>query len=269
MFFHSYLTDLIKNRDVAAALERIKNDQEINSCTFWEQYSPLHLAIETNQPTIVDALLKAHANVNAVTYRDTLTPLHIAAGAADIRSIQELVKYNPNLNSKTHNNQDSALHIAVKQGQLGHAEVLLRAGAMVDILNKNNETAVHIAAKKGDTQMIALLLSHLANCNIHDHNEQTPLFVALMSGNSDCSALLVRNGATFGNSFEGVKKLQASYEQERAKNYSLSGDNYTLRAKLAIAENKIVDLTKQLSKLQGILAGIPTAEEVGGPSPRP
>jgi ankyrin repeat protein len=269
MFFHTYLTDLIKNRDVAAALERIQNNKEINSCTYWEQYTPLHLAIETNQPSIVDALLAANANVNAVTYHDTLTPLHIAASSADIRSIQALVKYNPNLNSKTYKDQDTALHLAVKHGFLAHAEVLLKAGVMVDLLNKNSETALHLAAKQGNMQMLALLLSYGANCNIHNHNEQTPLFVALMAEHSECVDLLARNGAIFGRSFNSVKKLQTSYEQECKKNNALYQENAMLRSELAYAKNTNADLTKKIEKLQQMLSNIPVAEAVGGRGPTP
>jgi len=267
MFFHTYLTDLIKSGDVVAALERIRNNQEINSCTYWEQYTPLHLAIETNQPSIVEALLDAHANVNAVTYHDTLTPLHIAARSADIRSIQALIRYNPNLNAKTYKEHDTALHIAVKHGFLAQADALLMAGAMVDLYNKNHDTALHIAAKQGDMQMITLLLYRGANCNLHNHDEQTPLFLALMAGHSQCVDLLAYNGATFGKSFDSIKKLQANYEQECKKNDALSEDNEILRLELTYKNMVIADLNKELKKLQQIFDNLPTAKAVGGPSP--
>lgn len=269
MFFHISLIDLIKNRDVTTALERIHNNKEINSCTYWEQYTPLHLAVETNQPAIVEALLAANANVNAVTYHDTLTPLHMAAISADIRSMQAIVKYNPNLNSKTYKEQDTALHLAVRHGHLAHAEVLLKSDAIVDLANKSSDTALHIAAKQGNTQMITLLLAYGANCNIHNRNEQTPLYVALMAEHSECVDLLARNGATFGKSFNSVKKLQSDYEQECKKSNALLNENAMLRAKLAFAERNVQDLTKKVEKLEETLNNIPVATPVGGPPYKP
>jgi ankyrin repeat protein len=263
MFFRTYLTDLIKNREIGPALQKIHNNEEINSCTYWHQYTPLHLAVETGQAQIVDALLAADANVNAVTYHDWLTPLHIAANVSDLRSIEALIKFNPNLNAKTYNDQDTPLHIVVRLGLLQHAEVLLKAGAIIDTQNKNKETPLHIASKQGNVQMVDLLLSYNANCNIHNSNDQTALFVAMMHGHAACAKSLMNYGADFGNSFNSVKKLQENYDAECKKNTQLLRENSKLSMDLAVATNELKDAKNQIAQLQqklnAIVTAIPTA----------
>lgn len=259
MFFHTGLIDLINDRKEALAIERINSNQEINSRTFWGHYTPLHVAIETNQPNIVQSLLVANANVNAITYDNWLTPLHIAAEAGDLRSIQALVKYGPNLNAKTYRDQETALHIVTRLGFFYCVEALLGAGAIVDVQNKDGETPLHIAAKQGDTKLVELLLAKDANPNMNDNKEQTPLFLAAMSQHHECEKLLIKKGAHMGNFLERMKKLQEGYEQECKKTKKLTEEKLGLHTELAFANQNIKELTKKLEALQAMIDNMPTA----------
>lgn len=49
-------------------------------------------------------------------------------------------------------------------------EILLKAGASVDIVNKNGETALHYAAGRNDLATILLLLRHGADLQLIDCN---------------------------------------------------------------------------------------------------
>lgn len=262
MFFPTCLTDLIKNRQEELALERIQKNQEVNSRTFWGHYTPLHIAIETNQPRIIDALLKAHANVNAITYRDWFTPLHVAANCSDLRTIEKLLTYDTNLNEQTYHEKNTALHIVVRQGLSKHAEALIEAQALLDTRNSNGDTALHIAAKQGNMQIMLLLLDKGASCNIPNNEEQTPLFLAMVAGHTDCYMTLIKRGANFESYLNGVRKLQENYDKECKRSNKLNDENVMLRAQVDDSLLHIQELMKKIDKMQAMIDNMPITEAV-------
>lgn len=54
------------------------------------------------------------------------------------------------------------------------SEILLRAGASVQLLNKEGESALHHAAMRNDIETCILLLKYGADLNLRDKNDNKP-----------------------------------------------------------------------------------------------
>lgn len=71
----------------------------------------------------------------------------------------------------------TVLHVAAKGGNTACLERTLRAGALVDSLDKNGDTALHLAAGRGHLQAVQVLLAWGA-LNIANDGHMTALEVA-------------------------------------------------------------------------------------------
>jgi ankyrin repeat protein len=67
----------------------------------------------------------------------------------------------------------------------------------LDAQDKNGWTALHFAAQEGDAEVVELLIAAGASLNVRDKYGNTPLFRAVMSyrGVGDVPAIFIRHGA--------------------------------------------------------------------------
>ncbi len=72
----------------------------------------------------------------------------------------------------------SALHLAVREGRLKIAQLLLKRGAQVDVLDPDDFTPLHNAAWNGNLDMIKLLLEAGADIEASTYDGDTPLTLA-------------------------------------------------------------------------------------------
>ncbi|MBQ7154311.1 MAG: ankyrin repeat domain-containing protein [Synergistaceae bacterium] len=73
-----------------------------------------------------------------------------------------------------------ALLAALRRRKFDIAEMLIDAGADMDVQNPNGETALFLAADKNDVDVLKLLLRKGANPNIPDKKGSTPLMKAVL-----------------------------------------------------------------------------------------
>ena len=94
--------------------------------------TPLHLAVITVQPYIVEKLVSAGANVN-LPDRNGQTPTHLACNRASVECLETLVKARntPDLELRNFNGY-TPLHEAVLAGCCGAVTCLIRQGAKVN-----------------------------------------------------------------------------------------------------------------------------------------
>lgn len=95
-----------------------------------ENYTALHIAVESGRPNVVETLLGHGAQVHIKGGKAQETPLHIAA--------------------------------RVDEGEKC-AQMLLKSGADPNITMENGETPLHVAARHGRLRIIRLLLQDGAN----------------------------------------------------------------------------------------------------------
>lgn len=64
--------------------------------------------------------------------------------------IQLLLKYGADANAKLGSGRFTALHFAAEEGHLECVQVLLDAGALIDVTNAKYQTPLHLGNKKSN-----------------------------------------------------------------------------------------------------------------------
>ncbi len=127
--------------------------------------TPLHRACLDGFTDIVEVLIKAGADVNIIGRWET-TSLHNAC----LRGHKEIVKIllssdvSSSINAQNEF-KETPLLVACHKGFIDIAEMLIKAGADVNITDNHIQTPLHVASMHGHTNIIKLLIA--ANANIH------------------------------------------------------------------------------------------------------
>jgi len=119
----------------------------------------LYQAVNDGFQTIAEVLLARHANVNLAETKRGYTPLHIAA----------------------------------QSGRTNLMQMLIAAGALVDVQTSAGRTALSLAVESGSLEAVKLLLTAGADPNAGPLN--TPLLVSVFKNNSVLAATLLSAGA--------------------------------------------------------------------------
>ncbi|CAB0010021.1 unnamed protein product, partial [Nesidiocoris tenuis] len=185
-----------------------------------DNYTPLHIAVESCKPAVVETLLGYGADVHV---KEGATALHYAGQVAK----SEVDSENPNedrdvvkqlLESGWFHSCASGcstwpwpsfgrvqiLSVAesFKQKTRSHCppcSCLFWTSGSAELLqshDRHGKTGLHIAAMNGHYQMVEVLLGQGAEINSNDRNGWTPLHCAARAGKFDCVKLLVESGAS-------------------------------------------------------------------------
>ena len=149
------LTDLL-----AAAIKSRARDLHILEP--YSENSPLHCAIEANEPAILDILLQSQDVLPLVNQRNHFgrTPLHIAAVLGDILASQRLLSAGADLDTKDRWN-DRPIALAQANGHLDVMLVLIKADVnniAVDKREIDLKTLFFFAVEKGDVDAVERLI---------------------------------------------------------------------------------------------------------------
>jgi ankyrin repeat protein len=160
------------------------------------QQTALHFAAFEGSESALKTLLKARVNLNPV---DTCqqTPLLEAAESNHPRMVELLLEAGADLNIHGWNGA-TALHHAVKYGDLGTAKELLRRGAEVDPICTSGwgfRTPLHLAAEHNFSEVLELLINNGANIERTGPDNFNALLLACSNGSSACLELLLKAGA--------------------------------------------------------------------------
>jgi uncharacterized protein len=129
---------------------------------FDDGLTPLHVASRDGTPEIVAALLMAGADVNAVEPCFQSVPVHRAVYNGHVEITRLLVAHpGIDLDYQGGTNGYTALHDALRHGYETCAQILVEAGARVDLRGHDGRTAVDVA---GET----LGLTHPVTAMIRD-----------------------------------------------------------------------------------------------------
>ena len=118
-----------------------------------DEYSPLWLAIKNSNFHIAKLLLDAGANLD-IGGGTLGGPLHISVYKGEIWLVRDLIKRNVDVNCKD-SDGNTALHIVLsvfnkfKRKSKLIADMLLKAGSLVNDKNRNHWTPIHLASRRG------------------------------------------------------------------------------------------------------------------------
>ncbi|XP_046557648.1 uncharacterized protein LOC124266880 isoform X8 [Haliotis rubra] len=146
-------------------------------------------------PAVVLYLLKKGACVNQVSNVTGDTPLHRAAGSVSVgKSVNVLLEAGAKVNvqNKTGN---APLHEAAGWGSVESVDVLLQAGADVNVQDKTGSTPLHEAARWGSVESVDVLLKAGAEFNVQNDAGDTPIHGAAGRGSAECVDVLLKDGA--------------------------------------------------------------------------
>ena len=149
------LTDLL-----ASAIKTRPQDLQILEP--YSEKSPLHCAIEANEPAVLDILLKSDYIIPLVNQRDHFgrTPLHTAALLGDLRGSERLVSAGTDLDTKDRWN-DPPIVLAQANGHLDIMLVLIKAdpnNRVVDRRKIDLKRLFFFAVEMGDADAVGRLI---------------------------------------------------------------------------------------------------------------
>ncbi|CAI2314376.1 unnamed protein product [Caenorhabditis sp. 36 PRJEB53466] len=158
----------------------------------------LHCAIRAGDPDAVHYLMNHGARIDIPDSHGS-TVLHYLGDAYNESIFKEILepsrgqRFDVNkLNSEGY----APIHVAVRRLKLSLIEMLLEAGALIDLLDteKKRNALLH-AIEMNDFETIQLLVERGSNTNIEDESGETALSLALKNVNYPVIGLLLDNGA--------------------------------------------------------------------------
>ena len=124
----------------------------------------IHLAAESNQPSMMIHLLANEAKDVFSTDENGSTALHWACYFDAEEAVNYLLNLNANINAQD-KEKLTPLHLAVANNKVSIVRLLMQRGADKNIRNKKDELPIDIARKKNNEEII----------NILDHEPYNPL----------------------------------------------------------------------------------------------
>jgi ankyrin repeat protein len=179
-------------------------------------FTALHYAAEAGHLDVVVVLLRAKASMTAVT-KGGLTPLYLASKAGHEQVVRLLLR--SGAPSTQSNGGWLALHGACDVNQIGVVKCLLREMPTwcVNAGGPEGATGLHLASKAGWTKVVQLLLKAGADVNIRDSQERSPLHYAIIAGQSAMVEQLLAAGADpRAAAAQGMTTLHAAVQNGNA-----------------------------------------------------
>ncbi|XP_069811199.1 NF-kappa-B inhibitor epsilon [Dendropsophus ebraccatus] len=120
----------------------------------WKGLSCLHIATLRRNKALISLLLESGADVNSQEGTSGKTPLHLAVEMLDRSLLQHLLQHRPKVDAFMYNGC-TPLHLAVGRKDAGLARLLCQAGA--DVLQRNREGDTPQDLAEGNNQLLAFL----------------------------------------------------------------------------------------------------------------
>uniref|UniRef100_A0A8C5TCU4 Palmitoyltransferase n=1 Tax=Malurus cyaneus samueli TaxID=2593467 RepID=A0A8C5TCU4_9PASS len=122
-----------------------------------EGFSSIHLAVLFQHMPIVAYLISKGQNIDTTDFNGQ-TPLMLTAQKAiGPEPTRFLLKFNPSLNAVDNVQKNTALHWAIASGNSSAVDLLLEAGASLDIKNVKGETPLDLAYQSQNHFLVYML----------------------------------------------------------------------------------------------------------------
>nr|CAD7573191.1 unnamed protein product [Timema californicum] len=158
-----------------------------------ELKTPLHVAIENQNPSIISLLL-CHPNID-LTLRDKrgLTPFATALTCRNIKAAQAILVKLPTAAEQADDHdayRQTALHVAAAAGHEAAVSALLQNGSNFNATDSNGDNALHIAAREGHLSVARVLLTESSlDAETVNIKGQNPLHVLSRYSRENSSAM--------------------------------------------------------------------------------
>lgn len=175
-----------RNNDVKNLLRLLESGRNQN-CTDNRGWTALHEAAANNSIDTLRILLKHPSTLLRVQTFEGQTALFLACHHnCSIESIQLILDNVKNIVNRTSNENVSPLHVVCSQGRIKAVELLIEAGANVDLQDFDGDTPLHEAAREKHSKVASLLLHAGAEPNLRNSYGLTPFLLACFKGTLDC-----------------------------------------------------------------------------------
>jgi len=234
----------IINKDTSAALASIKGSGDIN--TYSERgFTPLQLAVQTNQVDIVKALIAAGADLDMRTI-DGMSPLTMAIRDGHTETARLLLASGASVNKLSRGN--SPIFEAVKLRDPDLLTLLLESGGDINYRDHGDATALFYAAYLGYPDIVSFLVDHGADINATTHDGRSALHAAVYKEHLDIADMLLDSGAKINGTKQSEEGVYASARLYRYAAIRANRDNDALAARYL--DNAITYYNDTISMLE-------------------
>lgn len=167
---------------------------QIQSETALTREARLEQAIKAGQLEEVRGLIADGADINQPS-ESGVSPLHVAVINNQDDIAEVLVLAGANVNVPDASTGASPLHLSALYGRTKIATLLIRKGANVNANMKFNISPLLVAAQFNHPELIELLLQHKADIHHMDQDGFTALHLAAQNGDDITAKLLLKHGA--------------------------------------------------------------------------
>eukprot|EP00590_Aulacoseira_subarctica_P011569 CAMPEP_0172419808 /NCGR_PEP_ID=MMETSP1064-20121228/6211_1 /TAXON_ID=202472 /ORGANISM="Aulacoseira subarctica , Strain CCAP 1002/5" /LENGTH=336 /DNA_ID=CAMNT_0013159463 /DNA_START=58 /DNA_END=1068 /DNA_ORIENTATION=- len=136
----------------------VERGANVNDAIGCNGMTPLFLAAQEGYEEMCKCFIANGADVNAACSTEACTPLHIAAQFGHTKVVKVLINSHANLNSIKTNDGNTALMVSIHTVRRDIANMLLDAGANVQIRNNCGCSALMIASNRGLEDIVQRLL---------------------------------------------------------------------------------------------------------------
>ncbi|XP_057320544.1 putative ankyrin repeat protein RF_0381 [Microplitis mediator] len=199
----------------------IRNDFETFEClidggakidaSIWGK-TPLHIAVERENKTMVESLVKNKADVN-IDFGNGKTILNVAIEKNNFELMRILVDAGADVN------YGAPLDQAIDNNSYEIVKYLVANGAKVNTCGKWKMTPLQRAVKKGNKEIIELLLKYKADVNAGSSFEPLCLTLAIENDNYDIFQLLLNARADIHSSSIGKPLIHLAVDKN---NYEIT-----------------------------------------------
>lgn len=207
--------------------------------------TPLHHAAGIGDIELLKFLLSRGADVNSQS--DSGSPLLWASGHAQLDAVKVLLEHHADPNAETDDNI-TPLFSAVAAGSLACLEILIQAGARVDV-SAGGATPLHIAADNGSPDIINCLIKAGADPNAVEDGLK-PIQVAAAAGNSSAVSVLLPLTSKIQNvpswSVEGL--IQYMQSEAAREQLNFTNEANSVGGDTTVSKKNMVEATPEAKK---------------------
>ncbi|XP_072535821.1 uncharacterized protein bcl3 [Salminus brasiliensis] len=160
--------------------------------------TPLHLAVITHQPLVVQALLRGGADPGALD-RNGQNTLHLCCEHSQddcLSTILSHISYPSSILDSRNYEGLTPLHLAVQDGKKKLAKMLLDSGADINAVDiKSGRSPLMHAVENNCMEMVNFLIENGCNVNAQSYSGNTALHSACGRGEVEAVRVLLKNGA--------------------------------------------------------------------------